>query len=167
MTGPGAQPWTQLLVYRFEPGARFEGQFGGALQRIETGGGLRILDALFVGRDPDDGELVAINLKSDGAGGMVTPLVGFRLDPAERRRATQRALAPGGKGVPAETLQQLGDELERGAAIAALLVEHTWGRTVDEAVGRIGGAPIASGFLEAATLADLAAELTAAVSGTR
>jgi len=161
---PGAQPWTQLLVYRFEPGAKFEGQFVGALERIETGGGLKILDALFVGRDPDDGQLVAINLKSDGAGGMVAPMVGFRLDPAERRRATKSALTPGGKGVPAETLERLGEGLEAGAAIAALLVEHTWGRAVDAAVARTGGTPLASDFLEAGTLADLASDLLAAVA---
>jgi hypothetical protein len=149
-------------VYRFEPGARFEGQFVGALQRIETGGGLRILDALFVGREPEDGELVAIDLKSDGAGGMIGSMVGFRLDPAERRRVTQKAMAAGGRGVPAETLQQLAAELEPGAGIAALLVEHTWGRAVDDAVARTGGTLLTSDFMEAKTLADLAADLVSA-----
>ena len=66
----------------------------GALERIEAGGAVKIADALFVACDPETGELVAIDLKSDGAGGIVGPLLQFRLEPRERRRATERALSP-------------------------------------------------------------------------
>jgi len=88
-------PRVQLLVYAFAPDADFEGQFVGALERIESGGTLRVLDVLLVAREADTGELVAIGMGGTGAGGMVAPLVGFRLDVAERRRATRRALAAG------------------------------------------------------------------------
>jgi hypothetical protein len=71
-------------------------------------------------------------------------------------------MAAGGRGVPAETLQQLAAELEPGAGIAALLVEHTWGRAVDDAVARTGGTLLTSDFMEAKTLADLAADLVSA-----
>lgn len=49
----------QLLIYGFAPGAAFEGQLVGAIERIERGGTLRVLDVLFVMRDADTAELVA------------------------------------------------------------------------------------------------------------
>jgi hypothetical protein len=48
MTGHSTLPARQPLVYRFGPGAAFGGQLVGALERMESGGTLRILDALFV-----------------------------------------------------------------------------------------------------------------------
>ena len=92
----------QLLVYRFGPNAGFEGRLVGALERIEAGGAVKIAGALFVACDPDSGDLVAIDLKSGGAGGIVGPLLQFRLEPRERHRATERALSPDQSGVPAE-----------------------------------------------------------------
>jgi hypothetical protein len=152
-------PLTQLLVFGFEPGANFEGQLVGALERVEAGGSLRILDALFVGREAETGELVAVDLHSHGAGGMVASLVGFRLDPAERRRTTERTLS--------ETLRNLAEPLEPGAAVAAVLVEHTWARALQDAVSRSGGRPLASEFVDATGLGQLTAHLRAAMSAGR
>src|SRR3954447_14374082 len=50
----------QLLIYGFEPGAEFEGRMVGAIERIESGRTLRVLDVVFVMRDPETAELVAI-----------------------------------------------------------------------------------------------------------
>src|SRR4051812_30216328 len=36
-------PTSQLLVYRFGPDAEFEGRLVGALERIESGGAMRVL----------------------------------------------------------------------------------------------------------------------------
>jgi hypothetical protein len=153
---------SQLLVYRFGPGAGFEGQLVGALERIEAGGAVKIVDALFVASDPETGELVAIDLHSHGAGGIVAPLLQFRLEPRERRRATERALTPHETGVPAETLHRLNDTLEPGAAIVALLLEHEWAQALDDAVARTAGTPLANEFVDSSTLADLASDLLAA-----
>ena len=90
---------TQLLVYGFGPGVQYEGRLVGALERIEGSGTLRIRDVLFVAKDPESGEVEAISLKGSSAGGLVAPLVGFRLDVAERRRATRRAMAGNRPGV--------------------------------------------------------------------
>ena len=84
-------PATQLLVYGFEPGAKFEGRLVGAIERIESGGTLRVLDVLFVMRDADTAELVAIEQRGRGEAGSSRRL-GFRLDPGERRRASEKAL---------------------------------------------------------------------------
>ena len=154
----------QLIVYRFGPNAGFEGQLVGALERIEAGGAVKIADALFVARDPETGELVAIDLQSDGAGGIVEPLLRFRLEPRERRRATERALSPDGGSVTPETLRRLEAQLEPGETIVAVLLEHAWAGALNDAVTRTGGATVANEFVDSATLADLAPDLIAAAS---
>jgi hypothetical protein len=156
---------TQLLVYGFGPDADFEGRLVGALERIESGGALRLLDVLFVRSDTETGELEAVGLRGGGAGGIVAPLLGFRLDPAERRRATERALSGHTSGVPDEKLRELGKALEPGAAMAAVLVEHVWARALEDAASRTGGTPLASEFVDATTLAELAPDLLAAARG--
>jgi hypothetical protein len=157
----------QLLVYRFGPEARFEGQLGGAIERIESGGALRILGALFVANDPATGELVAINLKGDGAGGIISPLLDFRLDPGARRRASQRAFSDGAAGISGVTLRELGRSLSEGEAIAALLVQHVWAEALEDAVGRIGGLRMTSEFVQSDSFGPLAPELVAAAESSR
>ena len=151
MTSPPAQ----LLLYGFGPGANFEGQLVGALERVESGGALRILDALFIGNDAETGEIVAVDLHGGGAGGSVAQLVGFRLDPAERRRTSERVLdTPAG-----DTLREVAGTLEPGSAMAAVLVEHVWSRALEDAVSRIGGAELANEPVDATQVADLATNL--------
>jgi len=147
----------QLLVYRFGPDANFEGRLVGALERIESGGALRVLDVLFVQREAATGELVAVGLHGD-AGGVVGPLLDFRLDPGKRGRATERALGD----LPAELLHELAGELEPGAAVAAVLVDHEWARALEDAVSRTGGSPVASDFVEATAIRELTADIVAA-----
>jgi hypothetical protein len=163
--GQSPRPWVQLLIYGFAPGAAFQGQLVGALERMETGLGLRILDVLFVGKDASTGEIAATSVQGHGTGGIAPALLGFRLDAAERRRATEQTLSSG--EAVAKTVQQLADALEPGAAIAAVLVEHHWGRALDDAVSRMGGAPLADGYVEAASLAELESDLLSAARGLR
>jgi hypothetical protein len=153
----------QLLLYGFGSGGDFEGRLVGALERTESGGALRVLDTLFVMRDAESGELSAISLASDGAGGVVAPLLGFRLDPAQRRKATEQALSrPIG-----DTVEALGRLLEPGAALAAVLVEHVWAGVLEDAVARTGGTALASTFVESTTVADLGPQLLAAARSRR
>jgi len=152
----------QLLLYSFGADARFEGRLVGALERMESGGALRILQALFVRNNLESGALEAIDLRGRGAGSMVMPLIDFRLDPGKRDRATDRALDAEGLG---ETLRQLGAQLAPGAAFAAVLVEHTWGRALGDAVSQSGGTPIASEFVDATSLGELGQRLLAALPG--
>lgn len=145
---------SQLLLYAFGPDAEFEGQLVGALERVESGGALRILDVLFLRRDAETGDIAAVDLQGKGAGSVVALLLGFRLDEAERRRATERALA-----VSAELVTALGAALEPGAGLAAVLVEHVWRQALDDAAARTGGTLLAADFVEATALADVGAEL--------
>lgn len=148
-------PSAQLLLYRFGPEAEFEGRLVGALQRIESGGTLRVLDAIFVRSDAETGELEAIAVHGDGAGRMVAPLLDFRLDASKRRRATERALG----GDRAAAVRTVAGELDKGEAMAVLLIEHVWANALEDAVARTGGTPVASEFVEATALAELSAEL--------
>ena len=151
----------QLLLYRFDADAKFEGRLVGALERMESGGALRIVEALFVARDGETGELAALDLRSRGAGSLVSPLIGFRLDARERARTTERAL----EGEGGDALRALGAALARGEAIAAVLVEHTWARALADAISQSGGTPLSGGYVEADTLSDVTSVMVAAASG--
>jgi hypothetical protein len=140
-------PSKQLLAFGFGAGAVFEGQLVGAIERLESGGALRVLDALFVAADETTGELVAINLEGS-TGGLTAKLLDFRLDPASRRTVVERSLEG-----------DLGKSLEPGSAVAVLLVEHVWARAMEDAVARVGGRALASEFVDAAKLSDLAPDL--------
>ena len=140
-------PSRQLLVFGFDANAAFEGQLVGALERMESGGALRILDVLFVALDEATGELIAIDLQG-GTGGLTAKLLDFRLDPAKQRR----------KGT-SELARDLGAALQPGTALAAVLVEHVWSRVLDDAVSRVGGRSLASDFVDASTLSELGADL--------
>ncbi len=146
-------PSRQLLVFRFGADATFEGQLVGALERLESGGALRVLEVLFVAAGEATGDPVAINLQ--GGTGLTGKLLDFRLDPAARSRAADRALG----GDEAEVLRDLGTALEPGTALAAVLVEHLWARTLDDAVSRVGGRPLTSEFVEAGALSELPPDL--------
>jgi hypothetical protein len=149
----------QVLAYRFGSESRFEGQLVGALERIESGGAMRVLDALFVAREPETGELTAVSL-SGGAGGIIGQLLDFRLDPGRRKGSTQRALS----GPAAATIEALAATLEPGGAFAAVLVEHVWALTLGEAVERIGGAEAVSEFVDVGRLGEVAEALLAAAA---
>jgi hypothetical protein len=158
------KPNVQLLAYRFHPGAEFEGQLLGALERIESGGTLRIREVLFVGRDPETGDLFAVAAHGRQQGSLVAPLLAFRLEPAERGRATERALRAYDRGSEPNPLRLLGDTLAPGGAVAAVLVEHLWAHAVDDAVARTGGAALLSAFVAGTELTELSSELAAAAA---
>lgn len=128
-------PPRQLLAYAFPPGTAFEGQLVGALERIESGGAMRILDALFVGREAASGEVVAVSLSADGSAGTIGRLLSFRLDDSARASATERVL----EGRAGTMARSLAATLEPGGAVAAVLVEHTWALALSDAITRIGG----------------------------
>jgi hypothetical protein len=147
----------QLLVYRFAAGAGFEGQFVGALERLEAGGALRVLDILVVVSDAASGEIVASEHRGGSAAGFAGPLVALRLDPSERKRATRRAMArsDGLAGHLAETLQP-------GEAVAAVLIGHAWARTLEDAVQRTSGTPLLDAMVGPHSLSDLGEQVLAA-----
>jgi hypothetical protein len=152
----------QLLTLHFGSEAALEGQLLGALQRLESGGTLRVLDVLFIQRARDSGELTAASFRGEGTDRMIAPLLEFRLDPLERRRITERTLAGRPGGISADVVRAIGDALAPGAAIAAVLIDHAWLKPMEDAASRGGGTLSASRFIDADDLDPLAAELFAA-----
>ena len=157
MAADATLPSRQLLVFGFDANASFQGQLVGALERLESGGALRILEVLFVAADEATGDPVAINLQ--GGAGLTGKLLDFRLDPAARRKAADRALGGDAGDGMAEVLRDLGTALEPGTALAAVLVEHLWARALEDAASRVRGRPVASEFVEATKLSELAPDL--------
>jgi hypothetical protein len=128
-------PPRQLLVYRFPPDSSFQGQLVGALERMESGGAMRILDALFVGRDRTSGELIAASMTAEGAGGLIGRLLSFRMEANARTNATRRAL----DGAAGALIQAHAAGMEPGEAAIAILVEHSWAQVLGDAIERLGG----------------------------
>lgn len=155
-------PSAQLLTLHFGPEAAFEGQLLGALQRAESGGTLRILDVLFIQNDRETGELVAANVRSEGIGRIVSLLLDFRLDPSQRRRLTEEALAGRPGGISGDAVRAIGGALAPGASVAAILIDHAWLKPMEDAASRAGGTLSASRFLDVDDLDPLAAELLTA-----
>jgi hypothetical protein len=149
-----------LLLYRFTGDAAFEGQLVGALQRIEVGAAVRVLDGLFVGRDPESGELLAASLGALASSGMVTSLVGFRLDRARREEATNRVLS----GPDGEQIRAVAAALAPGEAVFAVLLEHVWAQALSDAVARVGGTQLGGGeFVDAGSMSELLPRIQAEV----
>jgi hypothetical protein len=147
------------LTYAFDADADYEGRLLGALERMEANEPLRVVEVLFIGREKA-GELVAFDIRSRGEGNLTLPLIGFRLDPRERKRMTERAL----DGMPSE----LGAALGPGEAMAAVLIEAAvpiedeWMRALEDAIARVGGTALTSEVVDPTTLVELAPRLTAA-----
>jgi hypothetical protein len=138
----------QFLAFKFESDSRFEGQLVGALERIEVGDTMRVLDGLFVARDSESGELSAISLADIPPSRMTSRLLDFRLTARERKTATQRAL----DGAAGDAVQSLATRLRPGVAVVAVLVEHTAAVGADplaDAVARIGGTEVTRELVDA------------------
>ena len=150
-----------LRVYRFDPGAAFEGGLVGAIERIDLGRETKLLDALFVMQDT--GGLAALDLAGSGAGDMFASLVDFRLDQRRREALTERTLAERRGGVPRTLIEAIAGTLEAGAAIFAVV--HTGGKptVLDDAVERAHGRLIADASVDAQALADAGPQLFRAV----
>jgi hypothetical protein len=139
----------QLLTFAFGADAVFEGQMLGAVERLESGGALQVLEVIFVRRDAADGELSAFAHRGGAAGGIAGPALEFRLDERARRQSTERALS----GVAGDGVRALGDQLEPGGALAAVFVEHRWLADLADATERTGGVALSTDFVDAEALA--------------
>jgi hypothetical protein len=152
----------QLLMYRFPAEADFQGRLVGALERMESGGAIRILEVLFVGKLSETDELTALKEVSRGAGSLIAPLLDFRLDLGRQRRATEAVLGTEGLG---DVVRDLGATLAPGEKIVAVLAEHSWAQALTDAVSSTGGSPVMEDFVEGGSLVELGGLLVARSSG--
>jgi hypothetical protein len=142
MSPPAAQ--SRLLVLSFGPGARLEGELAGALERMALRERAVLRDAMCVARDPHDGTLQAIDLALARRGGGLADLVDFRLAPDRREALTVRTLTARPGGVAPGVVRAIGEALEPGAAVVAVLLAAGADATeLLEAAVRCGGRPSA------------------------
>ena len=153
-----------LRVYRFDPGAVFEGGLVGAIERMQLSRDTKLLDALFVTHDPTSGGLAAVDLASGSAGGTFASMLDFRLDAGRRQAITQRTLAEHPGGVPRALIEALAATLQDGAAIIAVLHSGAVPTVLDEAVARARGRLIANDPVEAQALAHAGPQLLTAAA---
>jgi hypothetical protein len=153
----------RLRVYRFEPGAVFEGGLIAAVERMQLLGDTKLTDALFVGREPDDGALQAVDLGSASTDASFASLLDFRLDPERRKALTERTLADHPGSLPGAVIEELAGTLDAGCALLAVLHTGTDAAVLEDAVVRAGGRPVADEPTDAVALNELGPRLRDAV----
>jgi hypothetical protein len=128
----------QFIAVGFPEEATYEGRILGEIESIEASGSLRVLDVLFVRKDPSTGDLQTMDLQSDelqALAGTVTLAVSRR------------------------EIEGVGDELAPGQAAGMILVEHVWARDLADAIESTGGGVLAQGLLGPEDMATIVAEL--------
>jgi uncharacterized membrane protein len=149
----------QMLAIGFDPEARFEGKIMDELASLERHETIRILDLLFVGKDAETGDLLALDYQGEELGAIVGALLGFDFEgeqPAEVSEIEGHAF-----GLSEGDIQEIAASLHPGSSAGFLLIEHVWARDLKRAIRDAGGFPLGEGFLTPETLAAVATELLA------
>jgi uncharacterized membrane protein len=151
----------QALVVGFEQ-ARLEGRVVQELERLEAAGTVRVLDLLFVTRDEENGDLVAVAVPGSELGAVAGALLGFESDGnGDDGGIPVAPLDEHTYGISTDDLESVVRTITPGAAVGLLLIEHVWARGLKTAIRDAGGVPIAEGFLTPETLAAVAEDLAA------
>ena len=150
----------QLLAVGFDPDARFEGRIIDELESLERHETIRILDLLFVGKDSETGDLLALDYQGEDLGAIVGALLGFEFD-GEQPDGTTEDIQGHAFGLSRTEMQEMAASLEPGNSAGFLLVEHVWARDLKSAVRDAGGFPLGDGFLTPEALAAVGTELVA------
>jgi hypothetical protein len=149
----------QLLAIGFGPEASFEGKIMDELSRLERHETIRILDLLFVQKDAQTGDLLALDNQGEDLGAIVGALLGFEFEgdgSAEAMEVEGHAF-----GLSQGEIQDMAASLDPGSSAGFVLIEHVWARELKRAIRGTGGFPIGEGFLTPETIAAVAAELVA------
>jgi len=148
-----------LLAIGFDQDARFEGKIMDELASLERHETIRILDLLFVGKDAETGDLLALDHQGKELGAIVGALLGFVFEgeqPSEVSEIEGHAF-----GLSQREIQGIAASLKPSSSAGFLLIEHVWARELKGAIRDAGGFPLGEGFLTAETLAEVASELLA------
>jgi uncharacterized membrane protein len=148
-----------LLAIGFDPDARFEGRIMSELERLERHETIRILDLLFVGKDAETGDLLALDYQGEDLGAIVGALLGFDFEGEEMPDPSE--IEAHAFGLSQREIQGIAASLRPGSSAGFLLIEHVWARDLKRAIRDAGGFPLGEGFLTPETLADVATELVA------
>ena len=149
----------QLLAIGFDQDARFEGKIMDELANLERHETIRILDLLFVGKDGETGDLLALDYQGEDLGAIVGALLDFEFEdeqPSEVSEIEGHAF-----GLSQREIQGIAASLKPGSSAGFLLSEDVWARDLKRAIRDAGGFPLGEGFLTPEALAEVAIELVA------
>lgn len=151
----------QLVAFGFDPEAQFEGRIMEELAQLEEERTIRILDLLFVLKDSETEELLALDYQGEDLGAIVGALLGFRFDGDGEAPAPETDVDTHAYGLSTDQIEAIAGSLEPGHSAGVLLIEHVWARELKRAIREPGGVPLGEGFLTPETIASVAAELGA------
>jgi uncharacterized membrane protein len=152
----------QLLAVGFDPDARFEGRIMDELANLERHETIRILDLLFVGKDTETGDILALDYQGEELGAIVGALLGFEFeDDGRRSDESLEGMQGHAFGLSQTEIQRIAASLRPASSAGFLLIEHVWARDLKRAICDAGGFPLGEGFLTPETLAEVATELFA------
>src|SRR3712207_5039723 len=113
----------QLVAIGFAPEAKFEGKIMDELSRLERHETIRILDLLFVHKDAETGDLLALDYQGEELGAIVGTLLGFEFEDAPLDDSSQ-GIQGHAFGLSQREIQQIAASLDPGSSAGFLLVEH-------------------------------------------
>jgi uncharacterized membrane protein len=152
----------QLVVIGFPPDAEFEGRIMDELARLESHETIRILDLLFVAKDAETGDLIALDYQGEDLGAIVGALLGFEFeDDAELEGGPTEGTEGHAFGLSQSEIHDMAASLRPGSSAGFVLIEHVWARDLKGAIRDAGGLPLGEGFLTPEALAEVAIELVA------
>jgi uncharacterized membrane protein len=151
----------QLLAIGFGAGAKFEGRILDELSKLENQKTIRMLDLLFVHKDAESGDLLALDYQGEELGAIVGALLGFEFEDEEQPAGSteEEKVESHAFGLSLREIEAMAASLEPGTSAGFLLVEHVWARDLKRAIRQTGGYPLGEGFLTPEAVALVAAEL--------
>jgi uncharacterized membrane protein len=150
----------QLLAVAFDSDAKLEGRIVDELAKLESERTIRILDLLFVHKDADSGELLALDHQGESLGAIVRALLGVEVEGVEERMQDEGA-GDRAFGLTQSEIEDVARSLEPGTSAGFLLIEHVWARDLKRAIRDAGGVPVSEGFLTPETVRAVEPELAA------
>jgi uncharacterized membrane protein len=152
----------QLVAIGFSPEAEFEGRIMDELERLENHETIRVLDLLFVGKDAETGDLLALDYQGEELGAIVGALLGFEFEAdGELEPGSSEGVEGHAFGLSQSEIQGIASSLRPGSSAGFVLIEHVWARDLKGAIRDAGGFPLGEGFLTPDALAGVAIELVA------
>ena len=151
----------QLLAIGFGPEAKFEGEIMDELSKLERQETIRILDLLFVHKDAETGDLLALDYQGQELGAIVGTLLGFEFEGDSEQPIDPQEVESQAFGLSRKEIEEVAALLDPGSSAGFLLIEHVWARDLKRAVRETGGFPLGEGFLTPEAVAAVAPELVA------
>jgi DNA-binding NarL/FixJ family response regulator len=145
-----------MIVVSVSPGADLQERVLVEVDRLQGRGVIRVLDVLFVSKN-EDGTIQRVVVSGDeDLGALLAGVVS--LDDSGFGELLGR---DGGVGFDPVDARALAESLAPGAAVAFLLVEHSWAQPLLDVIAASGGAVLGDGFLCSAAASVVGAQVAA------